>query len=105
MVSGRIAKSHLFLMGKDSLKYRQTPPFLILGVLSDLKGSDEKPFIRISSLEMFPANMDSHTPNISKSYVACNVSISGILAKSLAGRLSKFQTAKRKAIFFRSFML
>ena len=46
MVSCRIAKSHLFLMGKDSLKYRQTPPFLILGALSDLKGSGEKPLKR-----------------------------------------------------------
>ena len=40
--------------------------------------------------------MDSHTPNMSKSYEACKDSIRGIRAKSLAGRLSKSQTAKEK---------
>ena len=86
-------------MGRDSLKYKQTPPFLVSESLSDLKGPGEKPFMKISSLEIFSVNIDSHTPNMSKSYVACKDSMRGILAKSLAGRLSKFQTAKERFCF------
>ena len=54
----------------------------------------------MSALGISLLNEDSHTPNISKSYVAWNVSINGVLAKSLAGILSRFQTAKDKLVFF-----
>ena len=89
-----ISRSLLSLIGKDSLKYKQTPPFLVLRPLSDLKGSGEKPLIQISSFKILVVSMDSQTPNMSTSFIFCRLSIRGILAKSLAERLSKFHIAK-----------
>ena len=56
--------------------------------------------MQISSLDISGLKEDSHTPNKSKLYVAWSVSIKGIRAYSLAGMLSRFQTANDKWLVF-----